>query len=174
MADRAFRVEAATEDRRLTIRNPTNPVGCATPTELRSKAQGCCTQLPWGLAAITLTSPTGLRQTLRIERRPEINNDDSRQFDAVRVGAATRDGRNPFGVGELLAAFPRVAEYSNPGLEDGSPSRKRLSSRPIFRLGRRTVSQVAGCSSLPGETLLGSFSNQLQAFSPCLPGSTSR
>jgi hypothetical protein len=32
--------------------------------------------------------------------------------------------RNPVGVGALAALFPRVAEYSNPGLEDGSPSGK--------------------------------------------------
>jgi hypothetical protein len=31
---------------------------------------------------------------------------------------------NPVGVGELAARVPRVAEYSNPGLEDGSPSGK--------------------------------------------------
>jgi len=33
-------------------------------------------------------------------------------------------GLNPVGVGDLASVFPRVAEYSNPGLEDGSPSGK--------------------------------------------------
>jgi hypothetical protein len=41
---------------------------------------------------------------------------------------AGKIGLNPVGVGELAAVFPRVAEYSNPGLEDGSPSGK------IFKL----------------------------------------
>ena len=52
-----------------------------------------------------------------------MNSDsDSRQTDPI--GYAGRLGHNPGGVGELAAVFPRVAEYSNPGLEDGSPSGK--------------------------------------------------
>jgi hypothetical protein len=37
---------------------------------------------------------------------------------------AERLGHNPVGVGRLVAVVPRVAEYSNPGLEDESPSGK--------------------------------------------------
>jgi hypothetical protein len=40
------------------------------------------------------------------------------------VGERWRLGHNPFGVGELVAVAPGVAEYGNPGLEDGSPSGK--------------------------------------------------
>jgi hypothetical protein len=47
---------------------------------------------------------------------------DSRQTDPIAyIG---RHGHNPGGVGKLAALFPRVAEYSNPGLEDESPSGK--------------------------------------------------
>jgi len=47
---------------------------------------------------------------------------------AVSVG---RLGRDPVGVGELSAVFPRVAEYSNPGLEDASPSGNKSSHNRI-------------------------------------------
>jgi hypothetical protein len=40
------------------------------------------------------------------------------------LGNSRDDRRNPDGVAELAARFPRVAEYSNPGLEDESPSGK--------------------------------------------------
>jgi hypothetical protein len=52
---------------------------------------------------------------------------DSRQTDAT--GYAVRLGHNPGGVVELAAVSPRVAEYSNPGLEDGSPSGKMSNIR---------------------------------------------
>jgi len=45
-----------------------------------------------------------------------------------------RLGRNPVGVGELDAVFLWVAEYSNPGLEAGSPSGKMSRVDPPTQL----------------------------------------
>jgi len=50
-----------------------------------------------------------------------ISDRDSKQTDDWYAG---RHGHNPVGVGELIDLVPRVAEYSNPGLEAGSPSGK--------------------------------------------------
>ena len=50
-------------------------------------------------------------------------------------------GRNPVGVGELAAAFPRVAEYSDPGLEDESPSGKCPSHAANQALTTRRLSE---------------------------------
>jgi len=66
-------------------------------------------------------NPNGVAAGLYVESGVNsIIDDDSRRTDLI--GYAGRLGHNPGGVGELAAVFPRVAEYSNPGLEDGAPS----------------------------------------------------
>jgi hypothetical protein len=77
-----------------------------------------------GIAAMIHATPMGLWQCSALKGAVNSTNDnDSRQSDPAGSVYA-RVGRNPVGVGELGVAFPRVAEYSNPGLEDGSPSGK--------------------------------------------------
>ena len=73
----------------------------STTQWLRPKAQGCCTQLPCGIAAMILTTPTGLRQSLH-----------RRQSAGVGVrghGFAT----TPSGLRNSHAVFSQGSEYSN-------------------------------------------------------------
>jgi hypothetical protein len=67
-----------------------------------------------------------------------------------RVGVGGPD-TTPLGLRDSLAVFPRVAEYSNPGLEDGSPSGKMSKlqlcgapslSRPYLKLRVLTEASV--------------------------------
>ena len=63
-----------------------------------------------GIDGLILPTPTGLWQCFSYKDSP--------------VGRHTRAnfGCNPVGVGELARVFPRVAEYTNPGLTVVSPS----------------------------------------------------
>jgi hypothetical protein len=67
-------------------------------------------------------NPNGVEALLYVEdAMNSLDDNDLRQSDPLgRLRRAT----TPVGVGELAAVFTRVAEYSNPGLEDGSPSGK--------------------------------------------------
>jgi hypothetical protein len=70
-------------------------------------------------------NPNGVAAVLAVNGAlNSMSYNESRQSDPAGSVYATRVGRNPVGVGGLPAAFPRVAEYSNPGLEDESPSGK--------------------------------------------------
>jgi hypothetical protein len=76
-------------------------------------------------------NPNGVAAGLHVESAMNsIIDNESRRTNPI--GYAGKLGHNPGGVGELAAVFPRVAEYSNPGLEDGSPSGKmsKLQSTP--------------------------------------------
>jgi hypothetical protein len=86
-----------------------------------------------GMAAIDLRNPNGVAPGLHVESTMNSTIDhDSRQIDPT--GYAGTHGHNPGGVGKLAAVCPRVAEYSNPGLEDGSPSGKMSKLQYSLRL----------------------------------------
>ncbi len=70
-------------------------------------------------AAIFLT-PTGLRPGL-VSRAHELNKRELIETNLIPIGYAWKPATTPVGLGNSLAVFPRVAEYSNPGLEDGIP-----------------------------------------------------
>jgi len=86
------------------------------------RAQGCCTQLPWGIAAMIFATPTGLRRCSTWKTQWTHETIPLRPIPWFVL--SLQASHNPVGVGELAARVPRVAEYSNPGLEDGSPSGK--------------------------------------------------
>src|SRR5437867_4351211 len=94
-------------------------VGGATSKGLRPKAQGCCTRLPWDGGPRCVPTPTGLwplwlkddeprkaRHRVKFIGRPQ-------PFQGWRHRDLTRPRQAP---------SPRVAEYSNPGLRDATPS----------------------------------------------------
>ncbi len=56
-----------------------------------------------------------------------INQNESRQT-AYRLGRLGILATTPVGLGNSLAVFPRVAEYSNPGLEDSIPFGENVQS----------------------------------------------
>jgi hypothetical protein len=58
-----------------------------------------------------LTPATGLRQAFTSNA-------------LIQLGTREAMATTPVGLGKSRPSFPRVAEYSNPGLEDGSPSGK--------------------------------------------------
>jgi hypothetical protein len=89
-------------------RNP-NGVAAQSPRLLYSATLGNGSDHP--------RNPNGVAAGLHVESaRTPIAIRDNRS-----IGYTGRLGPNPGEVAELAAVFPRVAEYSNPGLEDVSP-----------------------------------------------------
>jgi len=70
-----------------------------------------------------LRNPNGVAALLHVKDAMN-SRDDTHYVRSPDSCCHGRLGHNPVGVGELAARVPRVAEYSNPGLEEGSPSGK--------------------------------------------------
>src|SRR5258706_4836021 len=85
--------------------------GQTTTKWLRPKAQGCCTQLPW--------------EKRRRSSQPRRGCDSSTSKAIREVGVCVQAWPQPqLGLQNTLAVFLSLAEYSNPGPEDESPSGK--------------------------------------------------
>jgi hypothetical protein len=86
-------------------------VACQSPRLLYSATLG--------MAAMILLTPTGLWQDFAW-KRPELRL--AMRDKPIRLGTRGDSATTPVGLGNSPPSFPRVAEYSNPGLEDGSPA----------------------------------------------------
>ena len=127
--------------KRITSRfdHPSHPLsvnparGCSRP------AQGCRTRLPWG-GTVLFPNPTGLwlpspNRSSAINQLPPRFSRSIQQTWFHSTGGVPFSSKNrhemiepeissdstPLGLAPITRLCPRVAEYSNPGLEDTTP-----------------------------------------------------
>ncbi len=85
-----------------------------------SSSPGLLYSATLGKTAAGCPTPTGLRPCLQSQAH-EHNNRERFEATSSRLGTRRGLATTPLGLRNSLAVFPRVAEYSNPGLKDGTP-----------------------------------------------------